>query len=66
MPTYRGFTVGTLFRRTVPQSATVVEKKGRTFAKWKSRGKAHAAPVAQADDGGRTNEVETGTYSARF
>src|SRR5262245_31244559 len=62
--------MGTLFRRTVrrpvPQSAVIVEKNGRTIARWKSRGKSHAAPVTEAEDGTRTVAVETGTYYGRY
>jgi len=62
--------MGTLRRRTVhrpvPKSAIFTQKNGRTFAKWKSRGKWHTAPVTESEDGARTVAVETGTYSARF
>ncbi|MBP3955021.1 hypothetical protein J8F10_06965 [Gemmata sp. G18] len=62
--------MGTLFRRTlhrpVPQSATLTEKNGQLFARWKSRGKSHTAPVTEAENGTRTVTVETGTYYARF
>jgi hypothetical protein len=62
--------MGTLFRRTVrrpfPQSAVIVEKNGQTFARWKSRGKSHTAPVTEADDGTRCVTVETGTYYGRY
>src|SRR5688572_18901041 len=61
--------MGTLFRRTVrravPQSATLIEKKGQTLARWRSRGKLHTAPVEEAD-GTRVVVIETGTYYGRF
>src|SRR5438045_3469239 len=63
------FTMGSLFRRTVrravPKSATLTQKNGQTFARWKSRGKTHTAPVEEAD-GKRCVVIETGTYYARF
>jgi len=62
--------MGSLFRRTVrrplPKSAVLVEKNGRTLARWKTRGKAYTAPVTVAADGTRTVTVETGTYTARY
>ena len=61
--------VGSVFRRTlhrpVPQSATLTEKNGQTFARWRVRGKMVTAPVTEAA-GTRTVAVETGTYYARF
>ncbi len=62
--------MGTLRRRTVhrpvPQSATISEKNGQTFARWKSRGKWHVAPITETNDGTRTVVVEVGTYSGRY
>ena len=61
--------MGTLFRRTVrravPKAATLIEKNGQTFARWRSRGKLHTAPVEETN-GKRMVVIETGTYYARF
>ena len=62
--------MGTIFRRTerrpIPKSATIVEKSGKRFARWHSRGRLRTAPVAAAATGKEFIAVESGTYVAKY
>ncbi len=61
--------MGTVFRRSerrpVPASAEVIEKGGKRFARWKSRGRTITAEI-HPGDGGETVLVKSGVYVAKF
>ncbi len=62
--------MGTIFRRVerrpIPKAATVVEKDGQRFARWRTRGKLRTVLIEVESDGSEVVAVQSAIYVAKY
>ena len=62
--------MGTIFRRVerrpIPKAATVIEKDGQRFARWRTRGKLRTVLIEVDADGSEVVAVQSAIYVAKY